>query len=472
MAQIVEFGCSVGILVYLAHVVDPWAFGVVSFALAITLVITTVGAAPVTRAVITYQFSDRRSLSTAWWASLVPATAVWMAIVLGLVAAGLRGRALVAVLVVGASMPIVGCAGLVQAILQQRLAFRSVAAVRIMAALSASGCALWLGLVGDGFAALLARAIIAPLVIAGLGMVFARWRPRFVIDRATLVKLRSYAPSLAGWGLLNQLQGYGDNLLVGAFLGSTALGYYSMAYRSIEVPVGQVGAASTAVVFPTLSRIRDPDTFRLALLRTQKVLVWVVGPIGVCAMALGDIGVRTILGPRWDQAGLIVQVFGAVALLQAATSQSGVIYLARDAAGLLLRWALIATPVIFGSFAIGLIGGVQGVAWAYLVANVILFYPCWEIPGRLIGLTAPTVLRNLRVELGWGFALAVTMLAVRIRVHIDSRAAVIAVSGALSILYWLGAVVFDSRLREEVGQLMGARLVAIRVPRGQPVSPG
>jgi O-antigen/teichoic acid export membrane protein len=292
-------------------------------------------------------------------------------------------------------------------------------------------------------------------------MLTARWRPTFVIDRAILGKLRSYAGGVAGFSLLNQITRYGDNLLVGAFLGSTALGYYAMAYRFIEVPVGQVGAAAQSVVFPTLARIGDADRFREALLRSQKVLVWLVAPVGVCSMAVGDVAVRAILGQQWKPAGLIVQVFGAVGLLQAAGTQVGVIYLARDATSLLLRWALISTPIIFGSFAIGLIGGIQGVAWAYLAAGLVLFWPGWQIPGRLIGLTTPMVLRNLKVELGWGFGLAATVLALRLRLPIQSTASVIVTIIVLSAVYWIGSVLIDPRLRTDVLRLVDARLTPI-----------
>jgi PST family polysaccharide transporter len=298
-------------------------------------------------------------------------------------------------------------------------------------------------------------------VVICLGLIAARWRPTFDVDRATLRGITAFASGIAGFSLLNQIHRYGDNLLVGAFLGSTALGYYSMAYRFIEVPIGQVGIVAQAIVFPVLSKIPEPERFRDVLLRSQKLLVWVVGPLGVCAMAVGDVAVRDVLGPEWRPAGVIVQIFGAIALGQTAGTQVGMIYMARDATRLMFRWALISTPIVFVSFAIGLLGGVKGVAWAYLAASWLLFWPSWQIPGRLIGLGAWEVLRNLKVELGWGFALAGAVLVLRTGVPIHSLAVVVAFIVGLSAVYWIGSVMLDSRLRSEVRQIIDMRVKAV-----------
>jgi hypothetical protein len=167
------------------------------------------------------------------------------------------------------------------------------------------------------------------------------------------------------------------------------------------------------------------------------------------------LAIRFGLGNRWAPAGTIVQVFGAVALLQAASTQVGVIHLARNATSLLLRWALIATPVIVGSFAVGLLGGLTGVAWAYLAANVALFYPCWQIPGRLIGLSMGMVWANLAVVLGWAFGIAGLILGLRIAIHVGSLLAVGLLIAGTSVLYWAGALILDRDLRDQAFRLVG-----------------
>jgi O-antigen/teichoic acid export membrane protein len=464
-AQAIEVAVGLGLLIYLAHVVGAHTFGIVAFAIALTAVASAVLSGPVNSAVIAHRLVSERESSTAWWAATVPSALFAAALSGALLAAGVRGSGLVAIAVVAASMPLLGSSALVQAILQQRLEFRAVANGRIVAAVGSSALAVGLGASGLGLAALLSRALSAPLLIVCVGMVQARWRPRLIIDRPTLRAVVTYGRGVAGFGLLNQLNRYSDNLLVGFILGSTVLGFYSLAYRFIETPVAQVGGVAQSVVFPALVRVDDEQRFREALLRSQKVLVWVVAPLGICSIAVGDIAVRTVLGNQWSPAGIIVQVFGAVALLQIAGTQVGVIYLARNATPLLMRWALFATPVIVGSFAIGLVGGIRGVAWAYFAANLILFYPSWAYPGRLIGLTGAMVLRNLRFVLGAAFGLAGAMLALRLATPLDSVPVLIAVAVSLPAIYWTITAIVDGELRTDVRQLIDMR-------RGSTSTPG
>lgn len=456
-AQVIEVGCGFGVLIYLARIVDAETFGIVSLAVAVAAVASVVIATPVANAVIAHGFTEERALSTVWWAACAP-SAVFSSVLVGVLAlAGLGGREATAVSVVMCGIPFLAWSVVVQAIQQQRLQFRAAAVARIAAAFGATAIAVILGVSGHGFPALLSRSVAPAILIASLGMWQARWRPRLMLDRRALREAVAYGRGVAGFSLLNQLNRYADNLLIGVALGSAALGYYSLAYRFVEMPVGQVGNAAQAVVFPTLARVDDETRFRDALLRSQKLLVWITAPLGLCAIVLGDEAVRLVLGPQWHTAGSIAQVFGAVALLQIAGTQVGVIYLARKATGLLARWAMLATPVVVGSFALGLLGGARGVAWAYLGANVLLFHPSWQFPGRLIGLTGGMVLRNLVAELGVAFGLAGAALLLRGELAIGSLGALILWGVLLSMTYWLIVGILAPGTRRDALQLLGMR---------------
>ena len=44
-----------------------------------------------------------------------------------------------------------------------------------------------------------------------------------------------------------------DSLLIGRYLGSASLGYYSLAYQLMLYPLSQVSSVIVRVLFPTLS---------------------------------------------------------------------------------------------------------------------------------------------------------------------------------------------------------------------------
>jgi lipopolysaccharide exporter len=455
LAQATEVGLGLAILIYLARIVDAKTFGVVSLALAIAALLSALSISPITSAVIARRLTGTRELSTSWWLVFLPGLGTAVLIVLVEAVLGVRGREGIALAVVAASVPVLSCATLVQAILQQRLAFRAAAFGRIVSAMGSSALALGLGLHGLGFAALLSRPLFAPLLILFIGLPKVRWWPRPVIDRTTLRGVIAYARGVSGFNALNQLNRYADNLLVGLILGPSALGYYSLAYRFIETPVNQVSGVVHSVVFPIVVHVEDEMHFRQILLRSQKVLVGAVAPLCVCSIAVGDLAVRTILGAQWATAGLIVQLFGAIALLQTANALVGVVYLARDKTELFARWAAIATPVIVSSFAIGLLGGVHGVALAYAAANILLFYPNWYFPDKIIGLSAAMVLKNLKIELLTAYALGGGVLIGRHFVELRATQSVIIAAMVLMCVYVAIVLSTDGALRADVITMVG-----------------
>jgi PST family polysaccharide transporter len=454
LAQAVDFVAGFGVLVYLAHIVAPYIFGVVSLATAIVTIASTVLAGSMADSLVAQKLTNRRAQSTVWWLAIIPATLLAIALVIIALLADYRRMTLVIVSLMALTAPLLCAATFTQALLQQRLRFRSVAFARLTGSVGSTLAVVGLGLGGLGYLALVARALLPPAFVTFVGLVVARWRPYIDIDRFTLVRIRGYVSRVAGYNILNYFNRYGDNLLVGGFLGSTALGLYALAYRFIEVPVAQVGTLAQFVTFPTVVHISDAARFRAAFLRSQRVLVWAAAPLGLLSLALGDAAIPLLMGARWEEAGTVMQIFGAVVLLQIAANQAGVIFLARAATGLLLRWALVSTPIILGAFAIGLLGGIVGIAYAYLAANLILFYPAWQIAGRPVGLTCAAVLRSLVVVLGFAFGLAASILALRALFTVDSIPKLVVVGVVGAAVYWLGALALDNDLRKDVAALL------------------
>jgi PST family polysaccharide transporter len=275
-----------------------------------------------------------------------------------------------------------------------------------------------------------------------------------------------YARGVAAYDLFNQIVRNGDNLLIGIVLGSSPLGFYNIGYQFLGLPVGQVSSVTTNVALPALSQMDDNERFKASLLRVQKVAVWCVAPIAIGAIVLGDAAVREVLGARWAPAGTLVQIFGAVALVQVAATQSGAIYLARRSTDLLFRWGRIVAPVFVISFLIGLPWGTVGVAVAYLVANLALFYPNWSVPGPIIGLRPGEVIGALRVELGLAVAIAVSGSAWRLLTGPPAIGLLLTVGASLALGYWLSAIIIDRDLRADVVGLLARRAMLEKVAPG------
>jgi PST family polysaccharide transporter len=89
------------------------------------------------------------------------------------------------------------------------------------------------------------------------------------------------------------------------------------------------------------------------------------------------------------------------------TANIGAIYRAKGRTDLLLRWGIFSSMLTLAGYAIGILWGLEGVAWGYGIVWAALMYPAHAIPLRLIHLGMGDLVRALRP-----FALASALLAV------------------------------------------------------------
>jgi len=100
---------------------------------------------------------------------------------------------------------------------------------------------------------------------------------------------------------------------------------------------------------------------------------------------------------KWLGVIPFLEVFSLLGLVQSVATTTGWIYLSQGRADLQLRFMVVASAMIIGSIIIGiLLGSSMAVAVSYaFTSGILLFYPCFAIPGRLINMTVAEVLRKL-----------------------------------------------------------------------------
>jgi O-antigen/teichoic acid export membrane protein len=112
--------------------------------------------------------------------------------------------------------------------------------------------------------------------------------------------------------------------------------------------------------------------------------------------------VLVLYGEKWRGMVPTLQIYCVVGAYQSIATTVGWIYQAQGRTDLMLRWAMIAATLIVAAIGVGVhLGSIEAVAAAYAIVNlVVLSYPQFSVPGRLIGLTPGDVLRAVRGSAG------------------------------------------------------------------------
>lgn len=226
-----------------------------------------------------------------------------------------------------------------------------------------------------------------------------RWIPQSPFRWAAIRDLARFSANLMGFNIVNYWTRNLDNLLIGKFLGEFQLGIYSRSYSMMFLPVSQISEALRNVMFPALSRVgSEIDRIRSIYLRSTASIWFVSAPLMMGLFTVCHHAIPYLLGPKWEGMVPVFRVLCLLGAVQSVMSTVGWIYLSQGRTDLMFRWSLFAGFTVMIGFVIGVqFGSAYAVAVSYCITSgVLLSYPSFIIPGRLIKLPFRVFLQNLQ----------------------------------------------------------------------------
>ncbi len=278
------------------------------------------------------------------------------------------------------------------AMLDRTMDFRKLSLIETLALVGGNLVAVGMALAGFGVWSLIGLSLVQPAIRLLLLWFSVTWRPRLRPEREALRELWQYGGGYTGFNALTNWSRNADNLLIGRFIGVSPLAYYNRAFNLMVLPNSTIGAVTTRVMIPALSRLQDDKA------RVKKIYVDSIGliallmfPLVLGMLILSRPFILTIYGDRWAPVIPLLQILSVVALIQVVTGTASWVFITQGRTDLLFRWATFSSITAIASFVIGLPWGVKGVAVSYLCWNVLTIYPLMTYAGKLIDLAASEV---------------------------------------------------------------------------------
>jgi O-antigen/teichoic acid export membrane protein len=415
-AQIVRRLTGIAVLAVLARLLTPADFGLASLAFIVVGYVSLFSELGVNSALVQRSVLTDRHLDTAFW--VTSGGGLLLALIASLLSvpvARLLGNERLAPLIVGALLvvPIGGVGQVADALLQRRLAFRAIAIIEWASTILSAIFAIVLAFTGAGVWALVAQSVAAAFILAAGRLLAARWTPGFSFSRPAARDIMAFGGAALGVTVVGYLSRTVDNLVVGSKLGPTALGYYSMAYGLVLLPLVTIGGIVVRTATPALASMQtDRNRFSRAYLRTVRTLASATFPMALGLAAVAPELIATVYGPQWKPAVPVLQILAIVGSLDALNT-SGLIFFSIGRPGVLLRYALVSLPIMFVAFVIGTRWGLSGVAWSYVAASPLIFVGPHIIGDRLISLPLRRHFRALLPALSSALLMLGIVTAVR-----------------------------------------------------------
>lgn len=372
----------------LARLLDAEDFGLVAVAstlLTLTYVLSDLG---LSTYVVQAVSVDRRSLSTAFWVSLLSGLTLGLAIFLGAPAIAqlfnapraepiLEAMTLIVVLISLTSVPL--------ALMRRRMQFRLLALQFSIGAILGQVAAVVAAFAGLGVWALVLQLVVGQAVASITQWISARWHPSLEFSRGDFKVMLRYGIKVVGSGLVFVGRGWAETAIIATGLGIRELGYLNIAQRLVQTATDLSGAAVLPVSTVAFAKVNSSkERLRGAHARATAVSQTVVSPVMVLILVSSPVLVPFLFGPDWGLSAQLAQPLAIAALLSFGTAiDRGLL----DGVGRPGRWLAFTTVVYASSVtlvAVAVPSGLLVIAAVYVAVSSAELVGRWLLLGNFL----------------------------------------------------------------------------------------
>jgi len=203
-----------------------------------------------------------------------------------------------------------------------------------------------------------------------------RWRPSRPGRGDDISSLIAYSSFLSGFRLVYILARSLDTFLIGRYIGSMALGYYSRASTVVLFPIDQIMTPISAVSLPILCRLAGtPERFRSVFLRIYELIAAVTLPAAAYLFGASGWLVGLLLGSKWQGLIPVMKWLAPVTVFAGAAGAASWVFTAFGNTKPLFLWSVVNAGLILLAIGIGVHWGVCGVAAGFAVSGLLLRAP-------------------------------------------------------------------------------------------------
>lgn len=207
------------------------------------------------------------------------------------------------------------------ALLRKNIEFKKIAFIRNVSAAVAAVISIIMAFWGAGVWALVANTVIATIVAIPLYYRGTKWLPSFQWDSSLLKEILSFGLFTTGTMVITNLVGNADYLLLGKWVGASAVGAYTLAYMMTNSMMGQITTMIERVMYPFYSKIQnDIEKMKMYYLKAVQYYALSIFPIMLTIILFGGWLIPLIFSAKWEESILPSKILALATMINTLTS--------------------------------------------------------------------------------------------------------------------------------------------------------
>jgi len=390
---------SMVIILVLARLLGPEAFGIVTIAFVVLGALTTFVDLGVADVLVRRVPQDQADYDAAFWVALS------FSLVLGAAAAAMAGTLAVALKqpllppllwIVASTLPLSAIEVIQAARMRAEMQFKRLALRSLIATLVGGTVGIAMALGGASYWSLLAKGLAEAATSVVLLWASSSYRPRLQFSWQRWSSLFESAKHLLGSRMLDIVNQRYDAFVISARLGPIELGLYAAGQRLYAALLETLFTTVNRVTLPAFARMGgDSERIQRALLRLIRVTSFFTFPMFAAMGLLAEPLIVTLLGEPWSRAAPVLSALCVGGFLFSVSYYNAPLFTAAGRTELLFRLMLANAALILLAVSVGSFWGVVGVALGFALRGYVLLPLNLSYLRRAIGLSPWTWLATL-----------------------------------------------------------------------------
>jgi len=455
-ATTARIASAILILPILTRLLSPEDFGLIQIAMPFIFFMMAFGDFGMQPALVATENPTSKLWSTAFWTGLSAGTVLSLLLVITapfIAAFSNEPRAERILQVLAITMFASGTMMVPGAWFLRTMNFRTLAIVEFVTVTAGIVAAISCAVAGMGVWSLVVQQLVMYILKAAALCLASKAPLKFEFSYPELKSIMSLSVGITNTRLLQFVARNVDIIIIGRFLGATALGFYSIAWRIMMMPIEIFANGLFQAMLPTIGLIKDePYRLKAALFKTYRMISLFTFPAmaGIAALAIPLTDVA--FGESFAPAAFPIAALAIHGAVQSLLIMQGSVFMALNRVDIMYRWALITVATLIVFLLIGVQWGLEGASIGYLAATLV----CAPLNFR--------ALLNLiggRLGEAWGVLQVQTLLAIVMGLSVYSLTLVLPAAwpnlyilliGILAgvVIYVSGLALFDRKAITDV----------------------
>ena len=279
---------------------------------------------------------------------------------------------------------------------------------------------------------------------------YKKWLPNLFFELNSIKEFIYFGGYRIGASFVNQVFSRVDQVVIGAILGTASLGIFSVVYQLVMQPFNRINPILTQISFPVFSAARsDNSKLSRGYCKGLRVLMAINSPILIGLAVISPQLIPIILGDKWADSVILVQVLAIFVLLKSAGNINIGLILAKEKYKWPFYWnilLLLIVPAVLisvGSYMKSLISICVALV---LMQFVFLMLSYFFFTRRLLGRIGFDVFLCCFRPIFSAIIMTLIILLMQEKINFDSELIKLIVSVCIGFISYVGTVYLTQRV--------------------------